>query len=161
MKKLAVVLATLLMAVSVAAKAVKAPLPDALINAKTIYIDNESGHAEMLDRAYDELKKWGRYTVVQDSSQADVVLVLRVVDTGRAIQSAGGNGYSWTDSQGHTYSYADAWGTSREVFASRVDLISRKDNVTLWLDSRAVGWHSATREMIKDWRKRTEQQIKR
>ncbi len=44
------------------------------------------------------------------------------------------------DSQGQPYaSYAGASGTSREVFASRIDLISRKDSVTLWSDSHPQG----------------------
>lgn len=163
MKRPALCLA-LLLATVVQAKKVHAPLPDALINAKSVYIDNQS-RPKILDRAYAELKKWGRYTVVQNSADADIVLVLRVVDTGSSVHSGSANGSSWTDSQGHTYAYASGGGSTNEVYAPHIDIVDRKTNTQLWIDSRVPGnwrWSKGdsglVAEMIQDWRKRTEEQ---
>jgi hypothetical protein len=51
-----------------------APLPPALMSAKTLYIENNSGQAKLADRCYDELSKWGRFKIVSDPKQADVIV---------------------------------------------------------------------------------------
>jgi hypothetical protein len=33
----------------------RAPLPDTVLKAKTVYLDNRSGYADFKDKAYDEL----------------------------------------------------------------------------------------------------------
>ena len=58
------------------AKDKHAPLPEMVVSAKTIYIDNQSGFANMGDRAYDELGKWGRFQIVDSADKADLVLLL-------------------------------------------------------------------------------------
>jgi len=52
-----------------------APLPEKLLKAKTVYIDNH-GSAKLRDQAYEELKKWGRFSIVEKRDGADIVLVL-------------------------------------------------------------------------------------
>ena len=46
------------------------PLPSQVTDAKTVYIDNQSGIAAMGDKAYQQLEKWGRFQVVQDRKKA-------------------------------------------------------------------------------------------
>jgi len=52
-----------------------APLNPKIIAAKTVYIENH-GSARLKDKAYDELKKWGRWTIVEERAKADLVIVL-------------------------------------------------------------------------------------
>ena len=75
MKKLSL---ALLVAISAFAKPVHAPLPAEAYSAKTIAIVNHTGTQKVLDKAYEELTKWGRMKVVQNPDDADVVLVVEV-----------------------------------------------------------------------------------
>jgi len=54
----------------------KAPLPEIFSSAKTLYIDNQSKYADIADKAFDEFSKWGRYKVVRNKVEADLVLVI-------------------------------------------------------------------------------------
>lgn len=53
----------------------RAPLPAKVLSVKSIYVENH-GSAKDADRAYDELKKWGRWEIVQDRAKADLVVIL-------------------------------------------------------------------------------------
>ncbi len=52
------------------------PLPATVLAAKTVFIDNQTGMAKLGDRAYEELKKWGRFQIVSDRKQADLIFLL-------------------------------------------------------------------------------------
>jgi hypothetical protein len=67
---------TALLLASAYAKHEKMPLPQKLMIAKTVYIDNQSGFADLGDKCYDELRKWGRFQIVGSAEKADVVLLL-------------------------------------------------------------------------------------
>jgi hypothetical protein len=58
------------------AKTKHAPLPDRILEAKTVYIDNQSGVADITDKTYDELSKWGRFKIVSSANDADLVLLV-------------------------------------------------------------------------------------
>ena len=81
MKKTIVVFLTLL---SIGAFAGNAPLPAELMQAKTVYIishriqdgrvlPDPSGDATYVDACRDELAKWGRFKVVSDPKEADLI----------------------------------------------------------------------------------------
>ena len=55
-----------------------APLPAKLLAAKSIYIQNDSGQADLADKSYTELKTWGRYQIVDAKDKAIVILVFSV-----------------------------------------------------------------------------------
>src|ERR1700730_13244984 len=69
-----VVLALVLVVSPIHAKDQHAPLPASVIAAKTVYIDNQTGHAEITDRAYDALSKWGRFKILTNAKDDDLVL---------------------------------------------------------------------------------------
>jgi hypothetical protein len=75
-KTYASVLMLMLVCCVVRASEHHAPLPSKILEAKTVYIDNQTGYEEAADHCYDALQRWGRYTVVQDKSKADLILVL-------------------------------------------------------------------------------------
>jgi hypothetical protein len=53
-----------------------APLPEKLIKAKTVFIQNDSGEQGFTDAVFAQLEEWGRWRVVGDRAQADVVITL-------------------------------------------------------------------------------------
>lgn len=90
------VCATLLFAVAAGAQAPPppaslAPVPPALLNAKTVFISNAGADSGLFphpfsgdpDRAYNEfyadIQGWGRYQIVTDPSGADMVFELRLI----------------------------------------------------------------------------------
>ena len=56
----------------------KAPLPEKLLTAKAVYIDNQSGYQKFADTVYKELMKWGRFTVVDSADKSDIALRLEI-----------------------------------------------------------------------------------
>src|SRR5580704_9037605 len=67
-------LALVLIASPIHAKDNFPPLPASVMAAKTVYIDNQTGDAEIRDRAYDALTKWGRFKILKDAKDADLIL---------------------------------------------------------------------------------------
>lgn len=126
-----------------------APLPKKLIDAKTVFLDNRTGKADIGDKAYDELTKWGRFKVVDDVKTADVVFVLST-----ETWSAGTYTYGSVSDSGNisATSVARSSGTTYlTVFDS--------EGHQIWADSRDWGrYKSATRGIIKNLRDRMEKE---
>ena len=76
-------LALVLVVSPIHAKDKHAPLPASVIAAKTVFIDNQTGHAEITDRAFDALSKWGRFKILQNAKDADLVLRFTADTKGR------------------------------------------------------------------------------
>jgi len=138
------------------------PLPQQVLVAKTIYIDNQSGLANLGDRAYDELRKWGRYQIVDSPDKADAVLLLSAKEY---ISGYTSNSYHNTTGKvdydgsvtAHTYGYSGSYA----VYSgdTHITLLDPKTGTSLWADSRAWGrWKSATRGLIKELRDRVKKQ---
>ena len=70
-----VILLAALLGKPCSAKKEHAPLNPKVIAAKSVYIENH-GNAKVADKAYEELKKWGRWEIVQDRTKADLVFAL-------------------------------------------------------------------------------------
>lgn len=51
-------------------------LPQALLRAHTVYIENETGFTDLVYLAVLELGKWGRYEVAESREKADLVMRL-------------------------------------------------------------------------------------
>jgi len=63
-----------LVASPVFAKAKHAPLPDAVLNAKSVYILNDTGMQKIADTAYEDLTKWGRFSIAPNRKSADLII---------------------------------------------------------------------------------------
>ncbi len=153
MKKL-VIASLLLAAVAATPETKHAPLPPALMQAKTLYIQNDSGDAKLADRCYDELTKWGRFKIVSDPKSADVIFLLTT-----HIRTSGYSGHSTDDGAGGTNTTLSEDRSAR----TRIDVLRAADGQVLWSDSKGwggvyTGFRSATRSVVKELRKRVEEQ---
>ena len=146
-------LAVLLVAgsLSMLAKDKHLPLPPQLMAATTVYIDNRSGFSSMGDRAYQEITDWGRFHVVQDRSQADIILLLTYHSETHGSRQHGRvdeNGNIQTTSTPNVYQY------------SGLNVLDAKTGDVLWTDSKAASLlqKSAIKRAIDELRKRMEEQ---
>lgn len=133
------------------AKDKHAPLPDELIHAKTVYIDNQSGYADIADRCYDALSKWGRFKVVTNKKDADLIFLF----TTKEVQSV--TGASSTEVYGTTYTNVQT-GTSGATY---LYVGNPTSGDILWSQSKPWrNFHSSTKDIIKNLKERIEEQEK-
>jgi hypothetical protein len=102
-------------------------LPQAVVKAQTIFLQNQTGFPELEYTAVLELNKWGRFAVVPSQDKADLVLVLssgthvHAVPEGQFPRSANENAFTEESiPEGHT----------------KVSLVDPKTGATLWSDLR-------------------------
>jgi hypothetical protein len=148
MKSLGIILLICIM--PALAKDLKAPLPERLFQAKTVYIDNQSQHADILDKAYTALKEWNRYEIVQDRSKADLIVILTVSSEIRGSYTTG----SVNDS-----GQINATTSPTRVGYTTFVVLDPANGQTLFADTRR--WHlfgSATKDAVRELRKRMEAQ---
>jgi hypothetical protein len=132
------------------AKDLKSPLPERLFQAKTVFIDNQSQHADILDKAYTAFKEWNRYEIVQDKSKADLIVIVTVSSEVRGAYTSG----SVNDNGQIT-----ATTSPTRVGYTTMAVIDPANGQTLFADTRR--WHlfgSATKDAVKELRKRMEAQ---
>jgi cell division protein FtsL len=139
MKTAAAVAALALVVSPIHAKEKHVPLPASVIAAKTVYIDNQTGHAEITDRAVDALTKWGRFKILKDAKDADLVLRFTADTKGRP-----------------TPPHNDIDISPTPVRFSVFD----QTNNELWFASKNEPFHSQTRLDIAEFKKRIEEQEK-
>ncbi len=104
-----------------------ANLPEAVTNAHTVFLVNQTGFAELQYTAVLELNKWGHFEIVESREKADLVLSLtsgthvRALPDGQYPRPTGLNAFT-EDAvpKGHT----------------RVALLDPKTGATLWSDVR-------------------------
>jgi hypothetical protein len=116
-----------------------APLPASVMSAKTVFIDNQTGHSEIADKAYEALSKWGRFTIVKDAKEADLVLRFTADTNGRPTPP----------------------GNNIDVSPTPILLSVRdKSNAELLNISKNKPFHSQTTLDIEDFKKRVDAQGK-
>jgi hypothetical protein len=132
----------------------RAALPANVLSAKSIYIENH-GSAKDADRAYDELKKWGRWEILQDRAKADLVIVL----SSQEGEYSSGQTQTYDPTPAPGMGGAGTWkyGTTHSASAgsAHLDLLDSKTGESLYADTGIV-----TQRVIKELRKRIEEQEK-
>ncbi|MGB0034500.1 MAG: hypothetical protein WBP79_03395 [Candidatus Acidiferrales bacterium] len=84
-----------ILAVSSAAQTKKnSHLPSSVLSAKSVFFDDNTGSAAVGNAALQRLKKWGRFQIVKDKKEADLVLLLSAepYNGGSIIYSGGQTG---------------------------------------------------------------------
>jgi len=137
-----------------------APLPAKVMTAKTIFIQNDSGYAEMADTAYTQLKAWGKYQIVDAKEKADLVLVLAITTRESAGTSPGWVSLHNSETGSWTNGTVSSPSTSTLHF-TQIRLINAATGDTAWADQRL--WRRkrpGTEELIRALRQRVEEQEK-
>jgi len=176
---LVVLVAVVIFTTDAAAKDKHLPLPPQVIAAKTVYIDNQSGIAKLGDRCYTEIQKWGRFQVVQDRKQADLIFLLSAREYNGGYVTTGGETTSTVNASGDINATTNGNQTTGTVNTSGtinsttspaytqpvtvgytyLTVIDPKTGDNLWSDSKRwgnlyTGFHSATKSLIDELEKR-------
>ncbi len=100
-------------------------VPEAVLSAHTVFVENETGFAELQYTAVLELNKWGHFQLAESREKADLVLALssgthvRAIPDGQYPRTTGLNAFSEEAvPKGHT----------------KVALLDPKSGTTLWSD---------------------------
>jgi hypothetical protein len=81
--------AALVLTIQVSAKQqTLAPIPAKVLQAKTVFVENQSGYDRARDEFADEMGKWNRLHIVYDKAGADLVVILTALNSRRTTQIA-------------------------------------------------------------------------
>jgi hypothetical protein len=134
---------------AVVAAAAQGPMPRAAFVAKTVAILNDTKTGEVSDGALEQLKRWGRLTLVDDAESADIVLRFdkktdREQQNSQSTDDKGATSWSATtsfSSQVHMRAYLK--GSDTPFYTTKTDDSKKKAGVTCvtsfekaWLDAR-------------------------
>jgi hypothetical protein len=142
------------------------PLPANVLAAKTVFIDNQTGMAKLGDRAYEELKKWGRFQIVPDRKQADLIFLLTAQERDGGYVTSGGGQTGTVDSSGNINTSSNpTYTTHVTVGYTYLTVFDAKSGDNLWSESKRwgnlyTGFRSATKSLIDELKKRMDEQSK-
>src|SRR5580704_16770503 len=108
-------------------------LPEKVLSAKTIYVDNQTTDAELQHDAYLGLNKWGRYEIVDSRQKADIVLRL---SGSSIVKFAPGGDPSATQNPKPVSEKSAAGEELAPPGSTRLTLIDPKSGTTLWSEVR-------------------------
>ena len=130
---IAITFFTIFGALPVRAKEKQSSLPSRVLSAGTVFVDNQTTTAELLNTAYTELSKWGRLQVVDAAQKADIVLRL---SNGNAVKFVpGGEGGPGGEPKVGKNSFAGA-DDAVPPGSTRVSVIDPKTGNSVWSDIR-------------------------
>ncbi len=127
-----------------------------LFAAKSVYFDNETGFAAVGADAIRELKRWGRFRVVQNRDRADLVFVLSSEEYSEEVGDLGpANNADFEPDWFLHFHYRPA-----NAYLTVIDTITGE---TLWAGSHVwggllTGFNSAGRRLVHRLRKQVDPQ---
>lgn len=134
---------------------VHAPLLGKVLSAKTVYVENH-GSASDAHGICNELKKRGRWEIVQDKANADLILVL----SGQKGQSSSGRTATYDSTPAPGMGGAGTWkygtATSGSADSAHLELVDSNTGESLFSDT-GIRPHF----IIKELRKHIEEQEKK
>jgi hypothetical protein len=133
-------------------------VPEKVLSAKTIYVDNQTTDAELQYDAYMGLKKWGRYEIVDSSQKADVVLRL---SGSSIVKFAPGGDPSATHNARPVSEKSAAGEELAPPGSTRLTLIEPKSGTTLWSDVRKTSSAQEKSRLLEGLHEAVDQQEKR
>lgn len=100
------------------------PLPDAVVRAHTVFLENDTGFHELEYTTIFELDKWGRFELVDTREKADLVMRLEGSSHVRVVP----------DGQFPSNGSDSAEDTPIPPSHTRISLLDPKTNAVLWSD---------------------------
>ena len=157
----------------------KMPPSPIFLDATSVAIFNQTGILALSDKVYTVLMKWGRYRIIHDADEADLVFVIsnKAEISGYKMKgsavSAGGNLPSLPvpvlpGTPKISAGLGRASGSSKllKETTTYVHIIDRTTDEIIWADSRRAklkdkGKDSKVKQIIKELKKRVEKMAKR
>jgi hypothetical protein len=133
-----------------------------ILSAKTVYFDDRTGVDAVVAAALAQLKKWGRFQIVQDKKLADLVFLLSAdpYNGGYIIFASGQTGT--VDSSGHVQEDSvPNYSRQAPVRDAYLTVIDPKTGQNLWSDAHVwggllTGANSVGERLVKKLEKQVE-----
>jgi hypothetical protein len=131
-----------------------APLPDKILQAKTIYIENKTGNAGAEDRVFQEMTKGKYFRVVSDKTKADLVFILTL----QTHEALGSNNTSVTNRIGNTTITNGGGVYSYTTGSVTLTIADPQDDSVVWTNTKPLSKKGATHDLMDDLEKRLKNQ---
>jgi hypothetical protein len=132
-----------------------------ILSAKAVYFDNQTGSDVVGNSTVAQLKKWGRFQIVEDRKDADLVFLLSADPyNGGAILMSGGQ-TGTIDSRGHVEEDPiPYYGPQTRARYAYLTVIDARTGDKLWSEEHVwggllTGFNSVGNHMVKDLQKQT------
>ena len=153
-------LASLIVPLAVQAQKQLAQSPR-ILSAKSVYFEDRTGLDAVGNAALGQLKKWGRFRIVQDRKEADLIFLLSAdpYKEGYLITSGGQTGT--VDNHGQiSEDRIPNYNKQAPVRYAYLSVVDPKTGENLWSDSRRwggllTGFNSVGSRLVKELEKQT------
>jgi hypothetical protein len=123
----------------------RSSLPSKVLAANTVFVDNQTTSAELLNTAYAELSKWGRLQVVDTAQKADIALRL---SNGSYVKFVpGGENTPAAEAKLGKQSFAGA-DEAVPPGSTRISVIDPQTGNSIWSDIRKTDNPKAATHML-------------
>jgi len=123
----------------------RSSLPSKVLSANTVFVENQTTSAELLNTAYTELSKWGRLLVVDTAQKADIVLRLSNGNSVRFVP--GGEDSQAPEPKIAKQNFVGADGAVPPG-STRLSVIDPKTGNSVWSDIRKTDSPKAATHML-------------
>ncbi|HYL67877.1 MAG TPA: hypothetical protein VEX69_01825 [Candidatus Limnocylindria bacterium] len=133
-----------------------------VLSAKSVYFDDQTGVPAIGQKALAQLKKWGRFKIVKDPKEADLILRLSASPyNGGHILLADGQTATVHDDGDVEVDSIPTFNKAAPTRAAYLTAINPVRGRSLWSDSHVwggllTGFNSAGERLIKEFRKDVE-----
>jgi hypothetical protein len=132
-----------------------------ILSAKSVYFDDQTGAQHVGEKTLNELQKWGRFKIVKDPKQADLIFLLSAdpYRGGYIIYSGGQTGT--IDKSGNIEADpVPTYNKASPVRYAYLTVIDPNTGVSLWKDSHVwggllTGFNSVGERLVKELEKQT------
>ena len=132
----------------------RAGLPSRVLDAHTVFVDNQTTTAELQNTAYTELSKWGRLQIVETAQKADIVLRL---SNGNAVRFVpGGENAAAPGAKEGKNNFVGA-DDAVPPGSTRISVIDPKTGNSLWSDIRKTNNPKTATHMLDGLREAFDQ----
>ena len=154
---IAIAFFTVFGSIPVSSKEKRASLPSKVLAAATVFVDNQTTSAELLNTAYTELSKWGRLQIVDTAQKADIVLRL---SNGNYVKfMPGGDSAPVAGAKAAKQSFAGA-DEAVPPGSTRISVIDPRTGNSVWSDIRKTDNPKATMHLLDGLRDAFDQKQK-
>jgi hypothetical protein len=129
-------------------------VPQAVLNAHSVYVENQTTDAQLQTAVYAELTKWGRYQIADTSEKADLILRL---SNGNIVRLVSGDATNTPSTEAKpTTSAPQVADETVPPGCTRLTLVDPKTGIVLWSGQRKTSGSPATWHLLDGLREAIE-----